>query len=187
LILQEFEIEGSPKRQVTERGVRAHIYSIAEDYGLNVAPTNVNRNLVRVVVKGEQDQIGAFHKQVLAYCKTELKLAATRISKLKDWDHEPDWQALANSFNIGQLSKGIEHLQSIDNKFGNALGRFDSIGRGVREVQTQVQILPELVKEVRALRQDTVKEVKAFQETVSRFTDVLDKVTDVLNKVLDSK
>ncbi len=185
--LQEFEIKGTPKRQVTERGVRAHIYSIAEDHGLNVAPTNVSRDLVRVVVKGEKDEIVAFREQVLDYCKKELGLPAAKVSALKTWSNEPDWQAIANSFNVGQLSKGIEHLQSIDSKFGDALDRFDNIGKGMNEVRTQTLVLPELVREVKELRHETVKEVKSFQESVSRFTDVLEKVTDVLDKVLTTK
>jgi archaellum component FlaC len=186
LTLQHFEIEGTAERRVMERGVRAHIYSIAEDYGLDVAPTNVNRNLVRVVAKGKKGEIDAFYQDVLSYCKKVLRLPATNVSSLRKWDSEPNWQAIANSFNVGQLSKGIEHLQSIDSKFGDALNRFDNIGKGLEEVRNQSQVLPELVKEVREPRQEMVKEVKAFQETVSRFTDVMEKVTEVLNKALAS-
>ncbi len=161
----EFVIRGSVNRRVTDRGIRAQLYSLSSAFNLRAVALNVRKNVVRVVVKGDENDIHNFYQNVVQYCSRTMGLPRNRVGRISEYGGvEPDWQGFSSSFMLEQLSKGIDYLQSINEQFMDARTRFDRIHKTMTSVEREVRSLPVMTSEVRGLRQEIGKARKLAEK-----------------------
>ena len=165
--IREFEIGGKEK-EVTEVGLRAQIYSTAYRCRLRVAPDNVSRDRVRVVVAGETNGIDNFYQEVVEYCMKQLGLPPDSIQGLRDYTGlEPDWAAYAAMFDAEQTAKGVEYLRRTHGKLEEIDEKFGSIGKNMATVGEKLDTLVERLSplaEINKTLQDIGTALKEAQE-----------------------
>ncbi|MHB2037526.1 MAG: hypothetical protein ACYCPW_12420, partial [Nitrososphaerales archaeon] len=99
---KEFTIKSDGKTDVTEIGLRARLYTSGYKYHLKVAPVNVSREQVRIVVQGEDESLSSFYEEIHSFCTREMKITPTSLSEYSGL--EPDWDSYATMFNAEQTA-----------------------------------------------------------------------------------
>lgn len=139
--MKEFSIKSAQGKSVVEVGLRAKLYSLAYTYHVKVAPVNVSKNLVRILVSGDEASINNFHTEVAA-CKDEFKLPESSIGALVEYEgFEPDWESHSSMFSAEQTAKGVFYLQRTYSKLEDIGTKFGVIGTTLTDVSTKLDSL----------------------------------------------
>ena len=136
---KEFTIRSDGKADVTEIGLRARLYTSGYKYHLKVAPVNVSREQVRIVVQGEEESLSSFYEEIHSFCTLEMKITPASLSEYSGL--EPDWDSYATMFNAEQTAKGVTYLQMTYNKLEEIDTKFGAISKGLSAVASKLDDL----------------------------------------------
>lgn len=170
--IREFEISGTKKVSVTEMGLRAHIYSIGYKYHVRIAPENVSRKLVRIVVSGGERVLNSFYSEAVKYCTRELGLSEHNVKHPRDYRGlEPNWSEYATMFSTEQTSKGVDYLQKTHDKLDHIDRKFgvisDKLSYSNKRLDTLVKNLTPM-SEISATLQDISVTLKALRDKLPK-------------------
>ena len=153
-------------------GLRARLYSIGYEYHVKIAPVNVSKALVRIVVSGETEAIDNFHHDIIAICKDEFKIPESSIEHPQEYKGlEPDWQAYSSMFNDEQTAKGVIYLQRTYAKLDEIEKKFGVIGTTLTSVSTKLDSLVTSLAPMNEINNNLVEMNKTLKLLIAKFKD----------------
>ena len=168
---KEFSIKATEGISATDVGLRARLYSIGYAYHVKVAPVNVSKALVRIVVSGETEAIDNFHHDVVAMCKDEFKILESSIEPPQEYKGlEPDWQAYSSMFNAEQTAKGVIYLQRTCAKLDEVEKKFGVIGTTLTSVSAKLDSLVTSLAPMNEINNNLVEMNKTLKLLIAKFS-----------------
>jgi hypothetical protein len=141
-------------------------------YHLEVAPVNVTRALVRIVVSGDEEAIDNFHKEVIIVCKDELQIPESSISLPQEYKGlEPDWQSFYSMFTAEQAAKSVVYLQRTYAKLENIEEKFGTIGTTLTSVSNKLDSLVNSLAPVSEINNSLVEMNKTLKLLIEKLKD----------------
>ncbi len=169
---KEFSIKATQGISVIDVGLRARLYSIGYVYHVKVAPVNVSKALVRIVVSGDEDAIASFHSDVLTMCKDEFKIPKSSIESPQDYKGlEPDWQSYSSMFSAEQTAKGVVYLQKTYSKLEDIEAKFGVIGVTLTNVSTKLDSLVTNLAPMKEINDNLVVMNGTLKKLIEKISD----------------
>ena len=168
---KEFSIKATEGINVTDVGLRAKFYSIGYLYHVKVAPVNVSKALVRIVVSGETEAIDNFHHDIVAMCKDEFKILESSIEPPQEYKGlEPDWQAYSSMFTAEQAAKSVIYLQRTSAKLDEIEKKFGVIGTTLTSVSTKLDSLVTSLAPMNEINNNLIEMNKTLKLLITKLT-----------------
>ena len=168
---KEFAIKATERTSVIDVGLRARLYSIGYLYHVKVAPVNVSKALVRIVVSGETEAIDNFHHDIIVMCKNEFKILESSIEPPQEYKGlEPDWQAYSSMFTAEQAAKSVVYLQRTYAKLDEIEKKFGVIGATLTSVSTKLDSLVTSLAPMNEINNNLIEMNKTLKLLITKFT-----------------
>ena len=168
---KEFSIK-STERRMTDVGLRAKLYSIGYEYHVKVAPVNISKASVRIVVSGDEDAIESFHADVVSMCKDEFKLHESSVENPHEYKGlEPDWQSYSSMFSAEQTAKGVVYLQRTYSKLEDIETKFGLIGVTLTSVSTKLDSLIANLAPMKEINHNLVEMNLTLNRLIEKLSD----------------